>query len=82
MAFTNFRKTKGLRELSYAPQGFDALTPEVFNDDTYLKDFVSKVIEFQVCANVLIAPFTLILLMNGFKLTVMEAIDVNANIPQ
>lgn len=59
MAFTNFRKTKGLRELSYAPQGFDALTPEVFNDDAYLKDFVSKVIEFQVSSgcNILIAPF-------------------------
>lgn len=59
MAFTNFRKTKGLRELPYAPQGYDALTPDVFKDDTYLKGFVSKVIEFQIAngCNVLTAPF-------------------------
>lgn len=59
MAFTNFRKTKGLRELPYAPQGYDALTAEDFTSDDYLKDFVSKVIELQVTngCNILTAPF-------------------------
>ncbi len=59
LAFTNFRKTKGLRELPYAPQGYDALTPETFEDEDYLKEFVSKVIEFQVAngCNILTAPF-------------------------
>lgn len=59
MAFTNFRKTKGLRELPYAPQGYDALTPDTFIDDDYLKEFVSKVIELQVTngCNILTAPF-------------------------
>ncbi|MDO8657355.1 MAG: serine/threonine-protein kinase [Candidatus Levybacteria bacterium] len=59
MAFTNFRKTKGLRELPYAPQGYDALTAEDFMSDDYLKDFVSKVIELQVTngCNILTAPF-------------------------
>ncbi|MFA6004891.1 MAG: serine/threonine-protein kinase [Patescibacteria group bacterium] len=59
LAFTNFRKTKGLRELSYAPQGYDALTPDIFEEENYLKEFVSKVIEFQVGngCNILTAPF-------------------------
>lgn len=59
LAFTNFRKTKGLRELPYAPQGYDALTADVFTDDAYLKDFVEKVIELQVSngCNILTAPF-------------------------
>ncbi len=59
LAFTNFRKTKGLRELPYAPQGYDALTPDAFEDEDFLKDFVSKVIEFQVTngCNILTAPF-------------------------
>lgn len=59
MAFTNFRKTKGLRELSYAPQGYDALTPDTFADEDYLKEFVQKVIELQVTngCNILTAPF-------------------------
>ncbi len=59
LAFTNFRKTKGLRELPYAPDGYDALTPESFEDDGFLKEFVSKVIEFQVTngCNILTAPF-------------------------
>lgn len=59
MAFTNFRKTKGLRELSYAPQGYDALTPDAFTDDDYLKEFVSKIVELQVTngCNILTAPF-------------------------
>lgn len=59
MAFTNFRKTKGLRELPYAPQGYDALTADAFNDDDYLKEFVEKVIELQVAngCNILTAPF-------------------------
>lgn len=59
LACTNFRKTKGLRELPYAPGGYDALTPEVFENEAFLKEFVSKVIEFQVAngCNVLTAPF-------------------------
>ncbi len=59
MAFTHFRKTKGLRELPYAPQGYDALTPDVFADDGYLREFSEKVIETQISSgcNLLIAPF-------------------------
>lgn len=59
MAFTNFRKTKGLRELPYAPQGFDALTPDDFADDENLRDFVSKVLGLQITngCNILTAPF-------------------------
>lgn len=59
MAFTNFRKTKGLRELSYAPQGYDALTADIFNDDDYLKEFVSKVLDLQIAngCNIITAPY-------------------------
>lgn len=59
MAFTNFRKTKGLRELPYAPQGYDALMPDTFADDSFLKEFVTKVVELQITngCNVLTAPF-------------------------
>ncbi|MBU3979385.1 serine/threonine protein kinase [Patescibacteria group bacterium] len=59
LAYTNFRKTKGLKELPYAPDGYDALTAEDFEDERYLKEFVGKVIELQVenGCNILTAPF-------------------------
>ncbi len=59
MAYTHFRKTKGLRELPYAPEGYDALTPDAFDEQQFLLNFVENVIELQVSngCNILTAPF-------------------------
>lgn len=59
MVYTNFRKTKGLRELPYAPSGYDPLTTDDFNSQKSIQEYAQRVIELQITngCNVLTAPF-------------------------
>lgn len=59
MVYTNFRKTKGLKALPYAPTGFDPLEVEDFETTESIKKFVKSVIDLQIAngCSVLTAPF-------------------------
>ncbi len=59
LVFSSFRKTKGLRELSYAPKAYDPLDIDQFEEVAAIKEFVEKVIDLQVAngCSVLTAPF-------------------------
>jgi len=59
LVFSGFRKTKGLRELSYAPTDYDPLDADQFEDIIAVKQFVEKVIDLQVAnrCTILTAPF-------------------------
>ncbi len=59
LVFTNFRKTKGLVALPYAPTGFDPLEPDYFSTVEIIKDFARTVIDLQIAngCSILTAPF-------------------------
>lgn len=59
IVFSSFRKTKGLRELSYAPTGYDPLDTDQFENVATIKQFAQKVIDLQVAngCSILTAPF-------------------------
>ena len=59
LTYSSFRKTQGLKALSYAPTGYDPLDVESFSDLGFLKNFVEQVVELQVGngCSVITAPF-------------------------
>lgn len=59
MVYTGFRKTISLKNLPYAPQGFNPYEVEDFDDAEKVRDFVKSVIDLQVVngCNIITAPY-------------------------
>ncbi len=59
MVFTGFRKTISLKNLPYAPQGYNPYEVEDFDDPIKVKGFVKSVIDLQVAngCNIITAPY-------------------------
>ncbi|MEO5498933.1 MAG: serine/threonine-protein kinase [Candidatus Saccharimonadales bacterium] len=59
MVYTGFRKTISLKNLPYAPQGFNPYEVEDFEDPEKVRDFVKSVIDLQVVnkCNIITAPY-------------------------
>lgn len=59
LVYSNFRKTKGLMALPYAPTGYDPLEPDFFEDIEIIKSFAKSAIDLQIAngCSVLTAPF-------------------------
>ena len=59
MVFTGFRKTISLKDLPYAPQGYNPYEVEDFEDPVKVKGFVKSVIDLQVASgcNIITAPY-------------------------
>jgi serine/threonine-protein kinase len=59
MVYTGFRKTISLKNLPYAPQGYNPYEVEDFEDAEKIRDFVKSVIDLQVVngCNIITAPY-------------------------
>lgn len=59
MVYTGFRKTISLKNLPYAPQGYNPYEVEDFEDLEKVRDFVKSVIDLQVVngCNIVTAPY-------------------------
>lgn len=59
MVYTGFRKTASLKDLPYAPQGYNPYEIEDFDDETKVRDFVKSVIDRQIATDctIITAPY-------------------------